>query len=253
MTTSPTPDVPAHGPLPPCPDLSGTAPEPPPELPQAARGAFSPQAPYSGEPVSLPDAPLQTPPLPVLVERWRLHADHAAAHTLVEALYPQVLRIVHNHRPRGVPVEDLAQDVFVQFFKTLDRYDPQRPLENWMSRLAVNVCLKSLRKHRLNHESNWSDLSEAEQAVLDSLAQECDPKPFLPPAEARGLLNRLLDSLSPEDRLILTLLHLEEKSVAQVAEMTGWSRVVIKVRAFRARNKLRKALEKLHPKTGGPL
>ena len=185
-----------------------------------------------------------------LTQRWLLEADQEAAQTLIESLYPQVLRIVQNHRPRGVDLEDLTQDVFVQFFKTLHRYDPQRPLENWVSRLALNVCLKALRQNRLNRQSAWSDLSEGEQATVESLLHtpQSSPRCALQPEEARSLLARLLETLSAQERMILTLLHLEEKSIAQIAEATGWNRILIKVRAFRARAKLRNALEKLDPR-----
>ena len=63
-------------------------------------------------------------------------------------------------------------------------------------------------------------------------------------ADARDVLHRLLDSLNPEDRIVITLLHLEEKSVNEIAEITGWTRVMVKVRAFRARQKLKKTLQR---------
>jgi RNA polymerase sigma-70 factor (ECF subfamily) len=163
------------------------------------------------------------------------------------ALHPQVARIVQNHLPRGVDAEDLAQDVFVQFFKTLDRYDRARPLENWVSRLALNVCLKALRSRSRRPEWRWSDLSEGEQAVVDSLLHEPE-RDASQARDGRELLAKLLDSLAPQERMILTLLHLEEKPVAEIAAMTGWNATLVKVRAFRARAKLRKALETLERK-----
>jgi RNA polymerase sigma-70 factor (ECF subfamily) len=181
------------------------------------------------------------------IVQWLRGRDQEAARALMEALHPQVIRIVQNHLPRGVDAEDLAQDVFVQFFKTLDRYDPARPLENWVSRLALNVCLKALRARGRRPEWRWADLSEGEQAVAESLLHE----PETDAAQAKDgheLLARLLDALSPQERMILTLLNLEEKSVAEIAALTGWNGTLVKVRAFRARAKLRKALETLERK-----
>ena len=63
--------------------------------------------------------------------------------------------------------------------------------------------------------------------------------------DSRVLLHRLLDTLNADDRMVLSLLYFEERSTDQIAELSGWSRTLVKVRAFRARNKLRKAFEKL--------
>lgn len=181
------------------------------------------------------------------VRAWLDERDQSAACRLMEALHPQVVRIVQNHLPRSIDAEDLAQDVFVQFFRTLDRYDRSRPLENWVSRVALNVCLKALRSRQRRPEWRWSDLSEGEQVVVEALRQE--PETISPPAaDGRELLGRLLDALSPQERMILTLLHLEEKSVAEIAAMTGWNATLVKVRAFRARAKMCKALEALERK-----
>jgi RNA polymerase sigma-70 factor (ECF subfamily) len=181
------------------------------------------------------------------VRAWLDERDQAAAGRLVEALYPQVIRIVQNHLPRGAAAEDLAQDVFVQFFRTLDRYDRSRPLENWVSRLTLNLCLKALRSRQRRPEWRWSDLTEGEQAVAESLLHQPETPTELA-SEGRELLAKLLDSLAPQERMILTLLHLEEKPVAEIAAMTGWNATLVKVRAFRARAKLRKALQALERK-----
>lgn len=182
-----------------------------------------------------------------LLDAWILRRDEDAARRLMEWLHPQVVRIVQNHLPRGMDAEDLVQEVFVQFFRTLDRYDPTRPLQNWMSRLALNVCLKALRSRKRRPEWRWSDLSEGERMVVDSLlhASATDA----PQArDGLELLVKLMDSLSAQERMIMTLMHLEEKPVAEVAAMTGWNATLIKVRAFRARAKMKKALETLEQK-----
>jgi RNA polymerase sigma-70 factor (ECF subfamily) len=192
--------------------------------------------------------PEMMPTLPEEVESWRRTRDEAAARRLVDALYPQVIRIVRNHLPFRTDEEDLAQEVFVQFFRTLDRYDSAQPLENWMSRLALNVCLKALRSRRRRPELRWSDLSEEKQAVVDSLLHSPGDELHAGSnsgAEARALLARLLDSLSAEDRLVVTLLHLEEKSLKEIQALTGWSSIVIRMRAYRARGRLRKMLTAL--------
>jgi RNA polymerase sigma-70 factor (ECF subfamily) len=124
----------------------------------------------------------------------------------------------------------------------VDRYDDQRPLENWISRLALNVCLNALRSRKRRPEWRWSDFTESEQAAIDSLLERSTAQ-SAPDADAHTILRKLLDTLCPEDRVVIQLLHLEEKSLAEVSALTGWNSTVIKVRAFRARKKLRTALE----------
>ena len=177
---------------------------------------------------------------------WRDRRDEPAARALIDALYPQVSRIVRNHLPGGTDPAELAQQVFVQFFRTLERYDAAQPLENWVSRLALNVCLNALRAARRRPEVRWSDLTLDEQRAAEALLQPANPEPAVAPVnETRHLLDSLLDALAPEDRMVITLLHLEERSVAEVAGLTGWSRVVVRMRAYRARRRLRSLVAQL--------
>jgi len=179
-----------------------------------------------------------------LAAAWRIHADEGAARALVDALYPQVVRIVRNHLPFRMDEEDLAQEVFVQFFKTLDRYDSAQPLENWVSRLALNVCLKALRSRRRRPELRWADLSAEEHAIIETLQQE-EGTNAAESSDTRSLLHRMMEALPAKDRLVLTLLHLEEKPLKEIQALTGWSSIVIRMRAYRARLRLRKLFEGL--------
>ncbi len=183
-----------------------------------------------------------TPRLEDDVVAWRRDQDETAARRLIDALFPQVIRIVRNHLPFRVDEEDLAQEIFAQLFRTLDRYDSARPLENWVSRLALHVCLKALRSRKRRPELRWSDLSEDETRVVEALQQPTEADPTSG-TETKALLFQMMDSLSAEDRLVITLLHLEERSLKEIQTLTGWSSVLIRMRAYRARRKLRKMLE----------
>ena len=140
---------------------------------------------------------------------------------------------------------DLVQEIFAKLFLNLHRYDQRLPLENWVSRLSINVCRDHLRARARRPELRWSDLSEGEQTALEAALQRLmapSMNPLPTPASCSG---KLLETLNPDDRLVLNLLHLEEKSVAEIAALTGWSRPLVKVRAFRARAQVRKALARL--------
>lgn len=171
--------------------------------------------------------------------------DPEASRSLVETLFPQVIRIVRSHLPVRAAEEDLAQEVFAKLFARLDQYRERGgvPFEHWVSRLAVRTCLDALRAERRRPELRWSDLSEDQAAWLEFMLADESPTPDTSPDSTRELLERLLSQLSPDDRLVICLLDLEEKSVKEIAGITGWNVPLIKVRAFRARRKLRKLAE----------
>jgi RNA polymerase sigma-70 factor (ECF subfamily) len=178
------------------------------------------------------------------LERWLAGAragDADASRALVEALYPLVIRIVRGHRPVRLAEEDLAQEVFVKLFARLDRYEAQAgvPFEHWVSRLTVRTCLDALRAERRRPELRCSDLGDEENQWLEFLLNAAAPPPETPDTSAAEAVEHLLAQLSPDDRWVIRLLDLEQKSVAEISQLTGWSRPAVKVRAFRARHRLR--------------
>jgi RNA polymerase sigma-70 factor (ECF subfamily) len=179
------------------------------------------------------------------ISAWVRQGDQSAARDLMALLYPQVARIARSHLPFRIEEEDLVQEIFAKIFLNLQRYDPRLPLENWVSRVSINVCRDHLRARARRPELRWSDLGEHEQAALAVALHEPDSAPEGSSAHARELLRKLLETLNADDRLVLSLLHLEEKSVAEISALTGWSRPLVKVRAFRARARVRKALAAL--------
>jgi RNA polymerase sigma-70 factor (ECF subfamily) len=174
--------------------------------------------------------------------------DQSAARELVDELYPLVIRIVRAHLPRQVAEEDLSQEIFMKMFTRLEQYQGAVPFSHWVSRIAVTTCIDHLRAQKRRPEFRWADLSEDEAGVLDAvLTNESDQTPDNALA-ARELVNKLLDQLNPSDRLVLQLLDLEQKTVAEIRALTGWNSSLIKVRAFRARRKLQKLFQELQRK-----
>jgi RNA polymerase sigma-70 factor (ECF subfamily) len=175
--------------------------------------------------------------------------DEQAASLFMERLYPLVLKLVRAHLPRRTSEEDLVQTIFMKIFANLGQYSGQVPVEHWVSRIAVNTCFNELKAERIRPEWRWSDFSEEEQHVLSSLASQQAEASNPRDVGAKDLLEKLLQTLNPQDRLVIQLLHLEERSVAEVRQLTGWSEPMIKVRAFRARKKLQKSLKQLEEKS----
>ena len=174
--------------------------------------------------------------------------DQSAARELVDQLYPLVIRIVRAHLPRQVAEEDLSQEIFMKMFTRLEQYQGAVPFSHWVSRIAVTTCIDHLRAQKRRPEFRWADLSEDEADVLDAVLTNESDRPPDDALAARELVNKLLGQLNPADRLVLQLLDLEQKTVAEIGALTGWNSSLIKVRAFRARRKLQNLFQELQRK-----
>ena len=166
--------------------------------------------------------------------------DEEAAVALVERLYPTIVKCVRSHRPRRTSEEDLVQVVFSKIFNKLHQFSGRVPLEHWVSRIAINTCIKQVKHESIRPELRWADLSLEQERSIQQLATADDNLPGNRRQAARELLDKLLLRLKPVDRLVITLLHLEERSVQEVSELTGWSASRVKVTAFRARHRMQK-------------
>ena len=139
--------------------------------------------------------------------------------------------------------EDLCQEVFMSLFASLEQYRGAVPFEHWVSRVAVHTCIDQLRRYRARPELRWADLSEAESGALRAMVAS-GSEPGIDHAIAnRELVGKLLDALDPKDRLLMQWLEIEDLSVNEVAVRTGWNQTLVKVRAFRARRRMRQALQ----------
>lgn len=176
-----------------------------------------------------------------LVEAALRHDDDAARE-LVRRLYPLVAKLVRSHRPARTAEEDLCQMIFIKVFQKLSQFSGKVPLEHWVSRIAVNTCLNQIQSEKVRPELRQADLSEEQQAVVDNLAttaEELAPDQSL---ASRELVEHLLGGLKPADRLVIDLLYLQGRSIGEIKEATGWSETLVKVRAFRARQKMKAEL-----------
>lgn len=164
--------------------------------------------------------------------------------TLVVRYQPKIFGMVRRYARREDEVEDIAQEIFVKAFQKLDSFRGDAPFEHWLTRLAVRTCYDFLRQHQRNREHNVSDLTDAENEsdLLDRASAE--PKESDRATATRDLIEAVLSQLSPSARMVITLLEIEERSVKEIAQLTGWSQTLVKVRAFRARAEMKKILAK---------
>lgn len=177
-----------------------------------------------------------------------LRDDDEAARGLVRHLYPLVAKMVRSHRPQRAAEEDLCQMIFIKIFQKLNQYSGEVPLEHWVSRIAINTCLNQIAAEKARPELRRADLSEEQAAVVDNLAATSDELAPGQQLASRDLVEHLLDLLKPAERLVIDMLYLQQKSVEEIRKVTGWSAALVKVRAFRARQKLKTQLERLQRK-----
>jgi RNA polymerase sigma-70 factor (ECF subfamily) len=175
--------------------------------------------------------------------------DRASEEELIRHIYPLVMKIVRRNRARRDAEEDVAQEIFVKVFRNLHTFREIAPFEHWVSRIAVNVCMNRMRAERSRPEVRWADLPETQADALSAVVSGDTSEPDAD-LGARDLVNHLLAVLSPEDRLIMQMMEMEELSVKEISSRTGWSSAFIRVRAFRARQKLNRKFFALWKKGG---
>jgi RNA polymerase sigma-70 factor (ECF subfamily) len=173
--------------------------------------------------------------------------DESAFAEIVRRYSPRVFHVAHRFfRDRG-HAEEAAQETFLKAFAQLKSFEGRGSMEGWLTRIATNTCLNMLRSASRRPELVTSNLTEDETDWLEKVSDSSRAQPLAAEQKviAADLAERLLETLSPEDRLALTMIDGEGASVNEVAAVTGWSESKVKVRAFRARKKARAALEKL--------
>jgi RNA polymerase sigma-70 factor (ECF subfamily) len=166
--------------------------------------------------------------------------DEQAVLEIFNYMYPHVAKLVQANLPVRESAEDLIQQVCVKVMTHLHQFSGKVPLLHWVSRIAVNTCLNQIRHEKRRPEVRLADLSEDEAAVVDHLASTHDELSASDQLASRELVEKLLDTLKPQDRLLMRLMYLEGRPLEDIAKITGWNKALIKVRAFRARAQLRK-------------
>ena len=178
----------------------------------------------------------------------RSNDDQDAANELVAYLYPAVAKVLHRRLPAQVGLEDVAQQVFLKVFSKLHQFRGDVPLENWVTKIAVNTCLNAMRGERLRREVRRADLSENECAVIDEVRSVDSSASAERLVAARELLQKLLQCLSPKERLAFELTEAEGHTSEEAAKLLGSTAIAVRVRVTRAKAKMRKHLQTLNQK-----
>ena len=173
-----------------------------------------------------------------------LAGDPSSFEPLVAKYSPRVFATARRYARRDSEVEDIVQEVWLKAFDKLKSFRGEAPFEHWLMRMAVRTCYDFLRGHQRNRESSFSEISEPEDDWLERFV--ADPASAPEDADAAKLLiDRVMEKLPADARMVIQLLEIEDRSVKEIAEITGWSVPLVKVRAFRARGEMRKILARM--------
>jgi RNA polymerase sigma-70 factor, ECF subfamily len=173
-----------------------------------------------------------------------LKGNTASFEPLVQKYSPRVFATARRYARRDSEIEDIVQEVWLKSFQKLASFRGDAPFEHWLMRLTVHTCYDFLRGHKRNRETSFSEMTDTEEDWLERFVTH--PEEAAESADAaRQLIQRVLEHLSPPARLVITLLEIEERSIKEIAQLTGWSVPLVKVRAFRARAEMKKCLARL--------
>lgn len=174
-----------------------------------------------------------------------LAGDETAFEQIFDRHKRYVARTAARYFQRPEQIEEVIQIAFAKAFTELQRFrgEHELSLPSWLGRIAANACLDALRSQKRKPENLHCELTEGEAATLFE---------FIDTAEAsseeslinRDLSQKLLAHLPEDDRALLHMFYVEELSVAEIGQLLGWSRSKVKIRAWRARNGLRKVLKR---------
>jgi len=163
---------------------------------------------------------------------------------LVTRYQARLFATARRHSRHENEVEDIVQEIFLKAFHRLGGFRGEAPFEHWLMRLAIHTCYDFLRRHQRNREHPITELSDDERDWLETQSEGSE-LPGGYSGAAKTLIDKVLERMSAPNRLIITLLEIEDRSVKEVAALTGWSVTLVKVRAFRARAEMRRIIQRM--------
>jgi RNA polymerase sigma-70 factor (ECF subfamily) len=183
-----------------------------------------------------------------LIERAR-QGDEAAFNRIVQLYRKRILGTVARLISRSEDVEDVAQEVFVRLYFSLDQLRSPEVFEPWLYRLTVNAAYDHLRKQKRRPEWRMADLSESQVMIADAEAGGRELADSEHSAEVKDFVQGLLAEVSAEDRILLTLKEVEGLSLKELEAIYGVKENALKVRLFRARQRVIRAWEQMRKRS----
>jgi len=180
--------------------------------------------------------------------------DELAFREIVERYQSKVFSIIHGVLRNRNDAEDIAQQVFAKVYFSISSFDYRSSLLTWLYKITVNECYDYLRKKRVRKLVYESDFSEEDAHRMSNSQAASDRREGIDEDLARrDYATKLLAKVSEEERTLMLLKEVEGHSVEELAGMTGMNENTIKVKLFRARQKLLKAAGRLSRATGAAI
>lgn len=185
-----------------------------------------------------------------LIKRAR-EGDDAAYNEVVKAYRRRILGTVARLIGRVEDVEDVGQEVFLRLYLSLDQLRSPEVFEPWLHRLTVNAAYDYLRRRRRRPEAPMADLSEQQVVMADAAAGTKQNEEEQRRLRVREMVGALMEAVSEQDRILLTLKEIEGLSLKELEKVYGVNENALKVRLFRARQRVLKAYEASQGKPAG--
>ena len=182
-----------------------------------------------------------------------LSGDTESYRELLHRYQTYIFKIVSRYLPAN-HIEDVAQEVSIRVYTSLRKYDTEKNFKSWLATITIRTCYDSLRKLYSSPEIPLAELTENNFQFLDTLLATTSKNDFqkkLDTREAKELLDATLQRLSPEDQMVIKLIHFEGYTIREVGRTMGWSLANVKIRSFRSRKKLHAAICSLLTRNGG--
>ena len=180
-----------------------------------------------------------------LIARCR-EGDDSAFEELVGKYQQQIVNLVYHYIGNRGDVEDIAQKIFIKVYFSIPKFDIQRPFVPWLYRISINQCYDELRHLRRRKTYTFSELSLEDSESIEKLIArgEDSSNPEESRSDMHDLLQRMLDQLSDRHRQVIVLRDLEGVPYNEIAAILKCSEQAARLKVFRARNRLKKIVEK---------
>ncbi|MDA2929753.1 RNA polymerase sigma factor [Acidobacteria bacterium AH-259-O06] len=180
--------------------------------------------------------------------RATLEGDPQAFEEIIERYQRLVFNIVYHYLGYRDEVEDLAQEVFLKVFRSLDTFDTERPLKSWISRITANACVDEIRRVRKRRIRLFSDLGRDEEERMEYFFEQFNQCSTLSEEEEQELfelLARSMERLNEKDKLAFVLRELEGLSYPEIARILDTTQLAVRIRVSRSKKKLQQELSQI--------
>lgn len=176
-----------------------------------------------------------------------LKGDSQAFEAIIQRYQGRVFNIVYHYLGRRTEVEDVAQEVFFKVYRALPSFDKTRSLKAWISRIATNACFDELRKMKVRRTTLFSDMADEGEAQSPAIYEKFVSHGYLTEEESEAayrLLQKLMDQLSPKDKMAFVLREMEGLEYNEISSAMGSSEVAVRIRVSRSRKTILEALKR---------